>query len=196
MWQKPISAFQQLWMSLLQKIQKCLWDELCDRKGYLRTTGGRRTTDAFAESYWNAQHWSTRRQILTILTDKLSFKEVQEFIPTVTSYRYNIARHHTLLHGRTEPIPNHEYRRMKVDQGKLEDFITFITSPHVLQVVPFGASRVITRYFILLYSSVWGLAEGIQENGTNIIQSKSCELLSFKSENILLDIFCYILFEN
>ena len=27
---------------------------------------------------------------------------------------------------------------MKVDQGKLEDFISFITSPHVLQEVPFG----------------------------------------------------------
>ena len=27
---------------------------------------------------------------------------------------------------------------MKVDQGKLEDFISFITSPHVLQDVPFG----------------------------------------------------------
>ena len=27
---------------------------------------------------------------------------------------------------------------MKVDQGKLEDVISFITSPHVLQDVPFG----------------------------------------------------------
>ena len=27
---------------------------------------------------------------------------------------------------------------MKVDQGKLEDFISFIKSPHVLQGVPFG----------------------------------------------------------
>ena len=27
---------------------------------------------------------------------------------------------------------------MKVDQGKLEDFISFITSPHVLHDVPFG----------------------------------------------------------
>ncbi|CAH3031128.1 unnamed protein product, partial [Pocillopora meandrina] len=80
----------------------------------------------------------TRRQILSILADKLSFKEVQELIPTLTSYRSDIARHHTLLHGRAEPIPRQENRRMKVDQGKLEDFISFITSSHVIQDVPFG----------------------------------------------------------
>ena len=96
---------------------KCLWEELCERKGYLRTTGGKSRKDlelleAFAESYLNAQHWSTHRQILSILSDKLSFKEVQEFIPTVTSFCYKIARHHTLLHGRAETIPSHEYRRI------------------------------------------------------------------------------------
>ena len=128
---------------LSPKESKCLWNELGERKGCLRTTGGKSRKDlelleAFSERYLNAQQWSTRRQILSILSDKLSFKEVQEFIPTVTNYRYNIARHHTLLNGRAEPIPSHEYRRMKVDQGKLEDFISFITSPHVLQDVPFG----------------------------------------------------------
>ena len=46
---------------------------------------------AFAESYLNAQHWSTRQQILSLMADKLSLKEMREFIPTVTSYRYNVA---------------------------------------------------------------------------------------------------------
>ena len=85
----------------------CLWRELCEREVNRRTTGGKSCKEvellqAFAESYLNAQHWSTRRQILSILADKLSFKEVQEFIPTLTSYRFDIARHHTLLHGRAE----------------------------------------------------------------------------------------------
>jgi len=121
---------------------KCLWEELCEGRGNLRMTGGKsrkdlELLDAFAESYSNAQHWSTRRQILSILADKLSFKELKEFLPTVTSYCYNIARQHALLHGRGEPIPSHENRRMKVDQGKLEDFILLITSPPVVQDVPF-----------------------------------------------------------
>ena len=49
---------------LAPKDSKRLRDELCERKGYLRTTGGRsrkdlELTEAFAESYINAQHWST-----------------------------------------------------------------------------------------------------------------------------------------
>ena len=72
----------------------CLWRELCEREVNRRTTGGKSCKEvellqAFAESYLNAQHWSTRRQILSILADKLSFKEVQEFIPTLTSYRFD-----------------------------------------------------------------------------------------------------------
>ena len=45
--------------------------------------------NVFAESYLNAQHWSTRQQMLSFMADKLSLKEMREFIPTVTSYRYN-----------------------------------------------------------------------------------------------------------
>ena len=47
--------------------------------------------NAFAESYLKAQHWSNRRQILSLMADELSLKKMREFIPTVTSYRYNIA---------------------------------------------------------------------------------------------------------
>jgi len=86
----------------------CLWTELCEREVNRRTTDGKSWKDvellqAFAESYLNAQHWGTRRQILSILADKLSFKEVQEFIPTLTNYRYNIATPHPASwKGRTD----------------------------------------------------------------------------------------------
>lgn len=56
----------------------------------------------------------------------------------VTNYNYNIARHLTLVHGRADPIPSHEYREWKLTREK--DFISLITSPHVLQDVPFGES--------------------------------------------------------
>ena len=63
---------------LAPKDSKGLCDELCERKGYLRTTGRKSLKDlevieVFTESYLNAQHWSTRRQILSKLSDKLSF---------------------------------------------------------------------------------------------------------------------------
>ena len=72
------------------------------------------------------------------MADKLSLQEMREFIPTVTSYRYNIARRHRLLHGRGAPLPNQEKKRMRIEPVKLEHFVSFITSPHVIQDVPFG----------------------------------------------------------
>lgn len=94
--------------------------------------------EVYAESYATAQHWSTRRQILSMMADKISFKELKEHIPTLTRYRYNIARRHRLLHGRAAPLPALENKRMKVEPSKLEHFVSFITSPHVIQDVPFG----------------------------------------------------------
>ena len=35
----------------------------------------------------NTQHWSTRRHILSLMADKVSLKEMREFIPTVTTSR-------------------------------------------------------------------------------------------------------------
>ena len=123
-----------------------LWTELCDRHAVRRESQvvveGRSEKEteilsALAESYLNAQHWSTRRQILSLMADKLSLKEMREFIPTVTSYRCNIARRHRLLHGRGAPLPNQEKKRMKIEPVKLKHFVSFITSLHVIQDVPF-----------------------------------------------------------
>lgn len=38
--------------------------------------------EALGESYLNAQHWSTRRQILSLMADKLSLNELRKLIPT------------------------------------------------------------------------------------------------------------------
>ena len=93
--------------------------------------------EALAESYLNAQHWSTRRQILSLMADKLSL-ELRKFIPTITRYRYDIARRHRLLHGRGAPISVNINNRLRVHHAKFEHFISLITSPHIIQDVPFG----------------------------------------------------------
>ena len=126
-----------------------LWNELCERhmlaiskesqnEGVSRSEKEVKLLEAFAESYLNAQHWNTRRQILPLMADKLSLHELREFIPTITSYRYNVARRHRLLHGRAAPVSCLENRRLRIDPSKLEHFVSFITSPHVIQDVPFG----------------------------------------------------------
>ena len=37
--------------------------------------------EAIKECYANADHWSTRRQILSVVADKMSFKEIKTWIP-------------------------------------------------------------------------------------------------------------------
>ena len=124
-----------------------LWTELCDRHAVcsesqvvVKGISEKETEllNAFAESYLNAQHCSTRRQIFSLMADKSSLKEMREFIQTVTSYRYSIARRHRMIHGRAATLPNQEKRRMRIEPVKLEHFVSFITSPRVIQDVPFG----------------------------------------------------------
>ena len=94
--------------------------------------------EAIKECYVNVDHWSTRRQILSIVADKISFKGIKTWIPYLSSYHYNIARHHRLLHGRGVVIPISPSTRMYVEPEKLDHFLSFITSTHIAQDLPFG----------------------------------------------------------
>ena len=94
--------------------------------------------EALTECYNNANHLSTRRQILSIIADKISYKELQKWIPDISRYRYNIARHHRLLQGRGSVVPVHSTTRIHVPPEKLDHFLSFITSAHIVQGLPFG----------------------------------------------------------
>lgn len=94
--------------------------------------------EALVECFNNASHWSTRRQILSIMSDKVSFSALKKWIPGLTRYRFNVARHHTLLHGRGSPVAITKCARIRVSVEKLDHFLTFITSGQVIQDLPFG----------------------------------------------------------
>lgn len=94
--------------------------------------------DALTECYNNTSHWSTRRQILSIMVDKVTFEELQKWIPTLTRYRLNIAKHHLLLHGRGAELPHLKNTRVYIQPEKLDHFVTFITSSQIIQDLPFG----------------------------------------------------------
>lgn len=61
--------------------------------------------NALTECNSNASTWDTRRQILSIMADKVTFQTVKKWIPDLTWYRFSTARKHTLLHGRGVPPP-------------------------------------------------------------------------------------------
>ncbi|KXJ08857.1 hypothetical protein AC249_AIPGENE14738 [Exaiptasia diaphana] len=81
---------------------------------------------------------TTRRQILSILADKVGFKDLKMWIPQLTRYRFNIARQHILLHGRGSVIETTKNTRICISPQKLDHFLTFITSSSVVQDLPFG----------------------------------------------------------
>ena len=128
-----------------------LWQSLVTSKSLgqhpLSTDDEERTDEvlmqALAECYRNANNWQTRRQILSIMADKVSYKAVQKWIPNLTRYRFSEARKHILVEGRgVAPSLQSPQTRMAVSQTQLDHFLDFITSPHVIQDLPFGEKSI------------------------------------------------------
>ena len=94
--------------------------------------------ECLTKCYNNTTHWSTRRQILSITADKLTFKDLQRWIPNLTRHRFNIARYHLLLHGRGSKVPTVKCTRMHIAPEKIAHFLAFIRSTHIIQDLPFG----------------------------------------------------------
>lgn len=96
---------------------------------------------ALAETYRHATGWDTRRQVLSIMADLVPFSKLQLFIPGITYYRVKAARHHKQLYGRGVKVDDTRSPRVRVDENQLDHFLTFITSPHVVQDLPFGLRK-------------------------------------------------------
>lgn len=94
--------------------------------------------EALAEAYNNATSWDTRRQVLSVMAGVASFKEISYFIPGLTQYRYTVANLHRVQYGRSVPVPVKSAPRMRIDRKQLDHFLRFITSPHLVQDLPYG----------------------------------------------------------
>ena len=98
----------------------------------------RKYLKVLAESSRDASSWETRRQILSIMGDLTTFKRIQNYIPGLTQYRFKVARQHSLQYGRGTLLPRPRSLRMQVEDKQIDHFLSCITSPHVIQDVPFG----------------------------------------------------------
>lgn len=59
-------------------------------------------------------------------------------VPNLTHYRFKIAKQHLLLYGRGCSVPRPIQKRMCVSPEMIDHFISFITSQHIVQDLPFG----------------------------------------------------------
>ena len=55
---------------------------------------------ALVECYQAANRWETRRQILSIMADKLRYNKPLRYIPGLTKYRFSEAKRHCLAYGK------------------------------------------------------------------------------------------------
>jgi len=96
-----------------------------------------RYLEALGEAYHNANSWDTRQQVLSVMTKITSYAVILRFIPGLTKYRYTVANLHRLQFGRGAPVRIQPSSRIRIDLKQLDHFLCFITSPHLVQNLPF-----------------------------------------------------------
>lgn len=122
-----------------------LWQNLTSSSGMNEALGVDKLSpseesylQALVEAYHNASSWDTRRQVLSIMAGVASFKGISQYIPGLTRYRFTMAKLHQLQFGRVAQVPQQPTTRIRVDLSQLNHFLGFITSPHLVQDLPFG----------------------------------------------------------
>ena len=70
--------------------------------------------------------------------DLTTFKRILSYIPGLTEYRFKMARQHSLQYGRGAEIRCEKSLRMRVEKTQPDYCLAYITSPHVIQDLPFG----------------------------------------------------------
>jgi hypothetical protein len=94
--------------------------------------------EGVSEAYKNAESWTTRREVLSIVAPQNGFKLIQSFLPGLTPGRFTADRKHAaeFCHGASIDQSPAVIQRFNYDQ--VEHFIEFITSEHVCTDLPFG----------------------------------------------------------
>lgn len=55
--------------------------------------------NCIADAYTNANHWSTRRHLLSIVAQEVPLYILQKFIPDVTLWKLKAAKQHSITYG-------------------------------------------------------------------------------------------------
>lgn len=74
-------------------------------------------------------------------TQTLSFKEAKSLLPNITESKYYAAKNHAKNVGPGLPVGTTSTRK-RMDPVKLDSFLDFITSPHVIRDLPYGERKI------------------------------------------------------
>ena len=100
---------------------------------------------ALIGSYKQATHSSTRKNILSVIADKLTFNDLQKLIPDLSRSRFTAAHRHGVQYGAealtTQIGEKKTILRQRIDRAQVEHFIESITSQNVIPDLPFGTRK-------------------------------------------------------
>ena len=84
------------------------------------------------------QSWQTKRQILSLFTNNFGHRELQTLIPGLTKWRIVQARQNATEAGKGQVVPEQTIFRKRIDQEKVDHFISYISQTQLHQDVAFG----------------------------------------------------------
>lgn len=124
-----------------------LWDAVMASPPFSGITSHKNDVDEvfmqnLSECYDNGESWKTRRQILSIVAESLSYDELKKWIPDLTHWHFKAARKHAKDNGKGVPVAKKTQTRMYVSPAQVNHFLGFITSPHIVQDLPFGEKTI------------------------------------------------------
>ena len=148
---KRASAVDRLCKVIIQQMAadspeelKQLVEDQRRRKLFLqeRTVSANQFLETIADVFMNAPSPGAKRQALSLVASFVSYRELLEYIPTLTLYYYKAARRHAKLIGPGVAPPQETHVKERYDRKKVDMFIEFITSPHIVIDLPYGTATV------------------------------------------------------
>lgn len=106
------------------------------------TASASRFLETIADAFTNAPSPGMKRQTLSLVASLVPYRELLEYIPTLTLYHYKVARRHAKLLGPGVAPPQEKHVKERYDRKKVDMFIEFITSPHIVIDLPYGTATV------------------------------------------------------
>ena len=91
-----------------------------------------------SNAYKNAESWTTRHEILSIIALQIDFKLIRSFLPGLTLGRFAAARKYATEVGHGSPVDQSPTVKQHFDHDQIEHFIKFIKFEDVCTDLPFG----------------------------------------------------------
>ncbi len=94
-----------------------------------------------AESYLSSDNRHVKKQILSIIAQKVTFEDAEQAIPGLTRYHFKNAQEHAREHGPGNEVKPRKINRNRVSDKKLDHLVNYMVSPHVVTDLPFGMKQ-------------------------------------------------------